>query len=515
MRYAILCAVSTKDQATLDKISLPHQEKTCRQTGAARGWDETAGPYKIEGQSRTKWDDLHEALERLPELRRMMNEAEQGLFDVLIIYDYNRLRDLLNQVAKMLIGFNVQIFSVNQPIEPIPPQEFHPYASDAEPMVRGMSQIISQWTISDLRRKYKVGMPARIDRGLNPLKPPFGYRWVSKKEPPAQEAAKCALILEMKDLLFAGQGIYEIGRYADASGIEPPMLTRRSKPDRKWDPKAIKYILSNPFYAGMVALHKSITVRDVHRKNKQRPVFQPRSKWKMGKGLHKPLWDEATYHAILREFERRYESTHNYAARYPYSGLLFCGECGSKLHRHNWGGPGVTIVDGKKQYGRQRVLACTNAGKAHVVIGYDEGVKIVSDELKRRLSEMQTAPAQPVTDTAPEEDPTVKLVADLKRKRKQIQEDREAGIYEQAEAVERITAIQDQIARLEQKTEAVKETTRRRDEFKALIGNKLEYFTEWVMEDDPQIVHRWLHALCKKILVHPDHRIEFEWQTGL
>jgi hypothetical protein len=59
------------------------------------------------------------------------------------LYNYDRLRDLLDPVAKTLASYSVQIFSVNQAVEPLPPETFNPYASDSESMMRGLSQIIN------------------------------------------------------------------------------------------------------------------------------------------------------------------------------------------------------------------------------------------------------------------------------------------------------------------------------------------------------------------------------------
>jgi hypothetical protein len=58
IRFAVLTAVSTKAQAADDKVSLGEQFDACRERAARRGWLETAGPYIIPGQSRTRYVDL-------------------------------------------------------------------------------------------------------------------------------------------------------------------------------------------------------------------------------------------------------------------------------------------------------------------------------------------------------------------------------------------------------------------------------------------------------------------------
>ena len=51
MRYAIWAAVSRKQQATPDKVSLKEQEKQCRATAEGKGWRESSGPYIVPGAS--------------------------------------------------------------------------------------------------------------------------------------------------------------------------------------------------------------------------------------------------------------------------------------------------------------------------------------------------------------------------------------------------------------------------------------------------------------------------------
>ena len=116
IRFAILIAVSSKAQAEDDKVSLAVQEQRCRETGLARGWVEVSGPYSVPGESRQRWVNLRDAELAIPQLKIMLDDAQAHKFDVLVIYDYNRLRDLLDPVSKSLSHYNAQIFSVSQPV---------------------------------------------------------------------------------------------------------------------------------------------------------------------------------------------------------------------------------------------------------------------------------------------------------------------------------------------------------------------------------------------------------------
>jgi hypothetical protein len=117
MRFAILTAVSSLTQAAEGKDSLPVQEESCRRAALSKAWVESSGPYVISGQPRTGYVNLSDAEREIPALAAMFNAARIGLFDVLVIYDYSRLRDLVSLVATSLADYNVQIYSLAQAID--------------------------------------------------------------------------------------------------------------------------------------------------------------------------------------------------------------------------------------------------------------------------------------------------------------------------------------------------------------------------------------------------------------
>ena len=156
LRYAIWCAVSTKAQADrTKKVSLEQQEIDCRLAASAKGWEETAGPYIIRGESRTRWINLRDAESEIPELREMLDDAKQGRYDVLVMYDMDRLRDLLDPVSRSLADYGVQIYDLDLRIEPQPPGEFDPY-SDIGEMTKAFGQMKSRAGTNALRRHYRV-----------------------------------------------------------------------------------------------------------------------------------------------------------------------------------------------------------------------------------------------------------------------------------------------------------------------------------------------------------------------
>ena len=476
MRFGIWAAVSTVAQANDDKESLTEQEKKCRSLALAKGWTETVRPFIVPGESRTRWVNLRDAENEIPPLRQMLESAKAGKFDILVLYDYNRLRDLLDPVAKTLASYGVQIYSINQPVEPIQPEEFNPYASDSESMMRGMSQIISRWQISDLRRKYRFGVPARVQRGLYALKIPYGYRkpagreW-DKSAIPVPDEIQSEVVILIKDLFLNGTPYRKIQDHLNKTGCP----TATGVP---WARTTIIKILQNPFYAGKVYFGRRRVIRDP-RLDTLRVVKNPTPLIMDGK--HSPLysWDE--YLRIQIEFERR--GRFPYGNVYTFSGLLSCSVCGGKI-KH------------KRDYWH-----CVNY---HVKIKDKNALEIIPPAIQEALQKAE------ITPTAIQKSDQAPLLEELQRKRAKVQQAFEREVYSLEEAQTRIKEIESQIAEIrDSKSHHEKQELSRSvfySEVKAI--RDMPQFIEFIVDEDPAIINPLLLRVIKTIEISPDYSVK-------
>ena len=332
-RAAIWAAVSTETQAAEDKVSLPAQQEMCRSLLTARAWTEAAGPYVVAGASRTRWVNLRDAELAIPELRLMLDEGQAGRFNLLVLYDFNRLRDLLDPVARTLAAYGCQIFSISQPVEPMPPAEFDPYTSDSSSMMQGMSQIISRAQVSDLRRKYRVAMPKRVkELGLPAISIPYGYakppgRETDRKAVPVQVPEEIQVLRMIRDLFLAGHSRDAVAETLTHQGVP----TARGG---RWHQNTIAQFLSNPFYCGQVVFGRSRARVDPRTGQRRRLRGIPRSQWTIGQGRHEPLWTVDQFEEIQRELVRRRRRNAGLGRQvYQLTSLLRCAACGSTLAR--------------------------------------------------------------------------------------------------------------------------------------------------------------------------------------
>jgi site-specific DNA recombinase len=504
MRYAIWTAVSTARQAAEDKVSLQEQEAKCRQLALAHGWLETAGPYIVPGESRTAYINLRDAEAAIPPLADMLDSAKRGEFDILVLYDFTRLRELLDPVARALASYRVQLYSLAQPVEPLPPDQFDAYSTDTASIIQTVSGITSRAEINALRRRFRLGMPARVlKKQLHPLGPlPYGYR-----KPPGREFDRSAVpipdpeiapaILRAKELFLAGQSLPQIAAELDRMGIPP----RRS--GKCWHPDTLRYILTNPFYAGQVYFGKRRRQRDP-RSGNSHVIFSEPSKIVSAEGHHQPLWDAATQRLIQQEFKRRGKA---YAGRRAcqLSRLLYCSICGRLL----W--VGYRAWDNHPPCPDNRVFLCLSKRLDHTRIKETELLPRIADAIAAALRDLDglTLP-QP---TAPL-DLLQSARVDLLARRDRLTDAYAAGVLPLAEYSQRIEMLDARLLEAVKEINKAENTAQRHQERIQTLGGLAELLDQvpnYIQHADPQEVNARLRAIIEKITVSPTGEFTIAW----
>ncbi len=163
--------------------------------------------------------------------------------------------------------------------------------------------------------------------------------WTARLEPAEDEAI--AGVVRWLYATFAAEdcGIHSLVAELNRRGVPSP------RGRRGWSWSAVRYILTNPVYAGFRAAGKytsgkfhqigdngEVTKGPGKRVHKVRkaPLF-------LQKGQHEPLVDPDTFELVQRKLEdRRTTRTRPRESSYLLSGIAFCGHCGGKLY----GAPG-------------------------------------------------------------------------------------------------------------------------------------------------------------------------------
>lgn len=482
LRIAILAAVSTKVQSASDKVSLPDQIRKSRAIAAERGWIETAGPYEIPGASRTKYVDLSVAERAIPPLHQMLEAAKRGEYDLLVVYHLNRFRDLLDPVFRSLGGYRVQLYSVSQPVEPVPPERYNYETSDTMRIVVTMTQMTSQSEISEIRKRYNIGMPARvIDRGLPPNRAPYGYHLNrNRKLPPDLDDDQAAAVRKMMELSISGMPLKKIAQWLDEQHIPAPE-------GEHWHFATVHRILINPFYAGFVSWGKTKIVRDLRAGTRQLTRNKPENIIRVP-GKHQPIWDEATMIKLVDLYKKRWKNKAR--AVNQFTRLLSCGECGARLWRFRNGPRG--------EY--RAIWRCIKSNEhpsiPHTVLLDQFAARLVND-IRIGKPKVETGPQQVQPDIDAE-------ILKLRSQKKRLADAYQVGAMPLDEFSRRIVELDAQVKSLEAKKSDITFSQQSRQAWLATLGELeqvLDILPAWLREEDPAQVNRMLKVIINYVVI--------------
>lgn len=472
IRFATWAAVSTNEQ--VEGASLDNQIEKCKERGVSEKWIDTDLQYIADGYSRTGYVNLSDAEIDIPALGKMLSDLRAGKFDLLVVWNYDRLGDLIVMVATEFRKHKAQLFSLSQPTQI--QQTYNPYMDDSSFIVQALAPIWQKQRIADFRRKWEAGMPKRVKDGLHPNRAPFGYKATKKGEPFEIVPAEAALVREMARLLMSGKSWREIAKFCNMSGIAPHRT-------ETWGYSVIIVILKNPFYAGVIRWRK---VKVLNKKVLKLPM----SSHVVGQGKHPAIFTTEEFEEITAEINRRLELNKRGRVRFALSGMIYCSKCGLKLYR--------TTHKGKTILREEKTKNCKYTY-------YDIAFPKIAAEIQR------SAIAQKVT-----RQEEIKIVdysgklADIEERLKRIQQATELGVYTPEAAAKRVFELQIEREAIHDKQAKQAELS---SAMEFLMNNvdELEHMSEWIQDRDPQVVNQLLNSLIDRIEIYGEE-IKVKWR---
>lgn len=287
--------VSTDEQ--VNGTSLDSQHKACLDYAKSKGWDlPEENIFREEGESAKIMDR--------PELLRLLDYCRnnKGKITHCIVWKVDRLaRNLENHTAirAILAKSGVTLVSVTEPITDDPLGR----------AMEGMLAVFAQLDNDVRAARTSAGMKARTEQGGWVHDAPPGYSKAKTLSgittvEPDEMAANVKKFLEL----------FSRGGYSVAQAVELAYnLGIRTKAGKKKSWQAVRNVLTNPLYAGMIV-----------------------TKFTNGeivKGLHKPLITKDTHYAILRVLN---EASHSFSRQaeedWPLrGGFLIHSVCGNPM----------------------------------------------------------------------------------------------------------------------------------------------------------------------------------------
>ena len=264
-----------------------------------------------------------------PNFNRMIAEIEAGNVATVIVKDMSRLgRDYLK------VGYYTEIFFVERDVRYIA-------INDGVDSAKGdndftpFRNLFNDFYAKDTSKKVRAIKKAQGMAGEHLTKPPYGYKVDPadrKKWIVDEEAA--AVVKRIFDLCVAGNGPMRIAKTLKADKIPTTRAyyaKQKGKPlpdnPYSWNESTIVAVLERMDYCGHTVNFKSYSKS--HKLKKRIPTTKEQQA--IFHNTHEAIVEEAVFERVqeLRANKRRPTKAERQGM---FSGLVFCADCGSKLH---------------------------------------------------------------------------------------------------------------------------------------------------------------------------------------
>ncbi|MDP9375263.1 MAG: recombinase family protein [Chloroflexota bacterium] len=300
MRAGIYYRVSSEEQ--VDGFSLDAQRRVLTDHCAAKGW-QVADEYADEGKSARG-----DTIEKRPAFKRMMEDAESGVLEVVVVHKIDRFARNIRvtfEYLELLARHGVGFVAVAQPDLD--------YTRPEGRLFMGMMATLAQYYSDNLSQETKKGKAERKAQGLHNGHIPFGMMKGSVGIPVANPDTIEGLRLAFT-LAAEGCSDREIAQALNDAGYR----VNGNRGPNPFSKDTVCAVLKNRFYLGELP--------------GKRPAHAAPAQ-------HQAVIDSELWEAAQEQRERRAtsgRSTINHTARvYSLSGLGVCGHCGGKLRIQN------------------------------------------------------------------------------------------------------------------------------------------------------------------------------------
>lgn len=503
-RCAIYCRVSTEEQATMG-YSLDEQERLLSEACISLGY-EVVDIYCDRGISGKN-------ITGRPEMKRMLKEARENKFDVVLCWKVNRLaRNLLDllEMVNLLEKYNVGIKSYSEPFETETPQGkllFHMMAAVGE---------FERGTIS---QNVKMGLLARAREGKWNGGAVLGYDIVKTEGEIKQKGRGSKLVVNPKEA-EAVKLIFKM--YAQGNGYKAIVshintLGYKTKKGNLFSVGAIKEILLNPVYIGMIRYN----VRQEWNEKRRRKI-NPNPI--LVEGEHEAIIDNETWEKVQFNLKQSQgKPTRIYDGEFPLTGILKCPVCGAgmvisraskkrkdgSVHRINYYACGAWKNKGTQACNSNAI----RTDKVHEYV-YGRLSEFISNEnlIKQVVNNINKETKQKVVPSQQELNRLVKKMEQVQHKKVKVQEMYEDDLINKEEFLNRINLLREDEEKLKLAMYSCKEV------IQDGVNEPISYqVVQQVLSDFEKLIKvcdtqeqrkRLLHMLIDKITINANRDIE-------
>lgn len=442
-KVAIYCRVSTTEQAE-EGYSIGEQKKfltyECEKNGNT--------VYKIYSDEGISGKNITAR----PALKELLNDANEGKFDSVMVWKINRIGRNLKDVLDMVDLFdrnNITFKSATEPFDTTTP---------GGKMQFQMMALIGEFERGTIAQNVKMGMMARAREGRWNGNVIIGYDLKQKENTTNKKRKDTELVINEKEaeivrtifkMYSQGNGYKAIANYLNKFGYK----TKRGNP---FSLTAIKDILNNPVYIGKIRYNLRPNWSEKRRKGtNSNPLIVD---GKHEAIIEQELWDKVQ--SILQTSKGK--PSRIYDGEFPLTGILKCPQCGAGMVIMR---TSRTRKDGTKR--RLEYYCCGNWKNKGTAVCHSNAIRVdkANDYVFGKLSELLS---------------NDKLVKDIV---KNINTDRKNKVDPSKDELQKLTKELDKISAKKDKLfEAFEEDIITKEEFKERVAELKE--REKILQED-------------------------------
>ncbi|MGG7175533.1 recombinase family protein [Clostridium neonatale] len=430
-KVAIYCRVSTTEQAE-EGYSIGEQKKLltyeCEKNGNTI--------YKIYSDEGISGKNI----KARPALKELLNDANEGKFDSVMVWKINRIGRNLKDVLDMVDLFdrnNITFKSATEPFDTTTP---------GGKMQFQMMALIGEFERGTIAQNVKMGMMARAREGRWNGNVVIGYDLKLKEHTTNKKRKDTELVVNEKEaeivrtifkMYSQGNGYKAIANYLNKFGYK----TKKGNP---FSLTAIKDILNNPVYIGKIRYNLRPNWSEKRRKGtSSNPLIVD---GKHEAIIEQELWDKVQ--SMLQTSKGK--PSRIYDGEFPLTGILKCPQCGAGMVIMR---TSRTRKDGTKR--RLEYYCCGNWKNKGTAICHSNAIRVdkANDYVFGKLSELLS---------------NDKLVKDIV---KNINTDRKNKVDPSKDELQKLTKELDKISAKKDKLfEAFEEDIITKEEFKERVA---------------------------------------------
>ena len=275
-----------------------------------------------------------------PAMQRMLEDIDKGLIDCVIVKDLSRFgREKVETGMYILKEFEakgIRFIAINDNYDSLTA------GSSDKHLVMPIKTMTNDFYSQDISNKVKASQSVKRAKGeFMGAQAPFGYI----KDPDnvnhlLVDPAAANVVREIFAKRIGGMSANEIAEHLKSAGVptpscykadhDPTYKNTAAKPGKSnWTARQVLMVLTNKTYLGAVVQGKT---RRVSYKVKRR-VKIPKDEWCVVPDMHEPIVSESDFNIVQNLLQRDTMKAAGRQGSYLFSGLLFCGDCGSPLLR--------------------------------------------------------------------------------------------------------------------------------------------------------------------------------------